>query len=188
MKLNFAKGAWQTGNAVYAYSYRFDGTPEFIQNDDCVENRENSAAMYDWDNVSLLSRAPYTAGAKITAECAFSGAAAPLIVIADKLYEENGALKYGDYIEVVLWKNGVNVWRMKMDEEKTVTWKKLLGITLPYAEDVRHTLSVSVNKEHLEIEADALSVTLDVQDLYETFHLGIDACEGLCRFYSMEII
>ena len=39
MKLDFSRGAWNTDEVTYAYTYRFPGTPEFLQTDDCVEKR-----------------------------------------------------------------------------------------------------------------------------------------------------
>ncbi len=189
MKIDFSRGAWNTDEIVYAYTYRFPGTPKFHQTDDCVENRRTAEEIYgcDWENISVLSRRTYTYGTRIEVRCAFFDLGAPLITIADRIYDENSENKYGDYVEVVLYKNGINVWRMRMDENKTVTWKKMLGVEFPVSEGDIHTLAVNVTKDGLMIEADAHRTFWRCEDLYESFHLGIDACEGLNRFYSMEI-
>jgi len=190
MKLDFSRGAWNTDEMIYAYTYRFPGTPEFHQTDDCVENRHTDDNTYgcDWENISLLSRKTYSAGTRIAVRCAFFDLGAPLITIADRIYDENGENKYGDYIEVVLYKNGINVWRMWMDEHKTVTWKKMLGVEFPVSEGDIHSLSVEVVADGLKIEADEHRMFWRCTDLYESFHLGIDACEGLNRFYSLDIM
>ena len=44
MKISFSENAWQPGELVYAYSYRFEETPVFLQKPDCIENRENPGA------------------------------------------------------------------------------------------------------------------------------------------------
>ena len=31
MKISFSENAWQTGELAYAYSYRFEETPVFVQ-------------------------------------------------------------------------------------------------------------------------------------------------------------
>ena len=189
MKINFSRNAWNTDDLIYAYTYRFPGTPEFLQQDDCVENRPDSTGAFgcDWENISLLSRKAYSAGTRIETRCAFRDLGAPLITIADCMYDENGENKYGDYLEVVLYKNGVNVWRMWMDENKNVTWKKMLGVEFPVSEDDIHTLAVEITADGLKIEADEHRMYWRCTDIYKTFHLGIDACEGLNRFYSLEI-
>lgn len=189
MKLDFSRGAWNTDDITYAYSYRFPGTPQFLQCEDCVENRPDHSNAFgcDWENISILSRKAYTAGTRIETHCAFRDLGAPLITIADRMYDENGTSKYGDYLEIVLYKNGVNIWRMWMDENKTVTWKKMLGVEFPVSEDVIHTLAVEITADGLRVEADDHRLFWRCTDLYETFHLGIDACEGLNRFYSLEI-
>jgi len=190
MKLDFSRGAWNTDDVTYAYTYRFPGTPEFHQTDDCVENRQITEEIYgcDWENISLLSKQTYSAGVRIETRCAFFDLGAPLITIADRIYDENGENKYGDYIEVVLYKNGINVWRMRMDENKKVTWKKMLGVEFPVSEGEIHTLAVDVTTDGLKIAADEHRIFWRCEDLYKSFHLGIDACEGLNRFYSMEIM
>ncbi len=188
MKIDFSENMWNQDNIVYAYSYRFPGTPEFDQYPDHVENPKNpDDETWGYHNVSVLTRDTFTHGARITTECVFHDVSAPLIVISEDLTDECGEWKYGTYMEIVIWKNGVNVWRMVMDENKQVTWKLLMGIKVPFEENVRHTLSVQVLKDALEIDADELHATLRIPDMYESFHLGLDACEGICEFHSMTV-
>ena len=187
MKIDFSRGAWNTDELTHAYSYRFEETPEFDQLDDCVQNRRNSDAKYGFDNITLLSRKEWQTGARISTRCAFQGDGAPLIVIADKLYTDaRGVARYGDYIEVVLYRGGMNVWRMVMKEGK-VSWKKLVGVEYPVACGDIHDLSVEITPERLNIEAAGQKTSLLVDGLYTTFHLGINACEGFNRFYGMTI-
>lgn len=187
MKIDFSKGAWDTKEITYAYSYRFEQTPTFLQYEDCVGNRKCSEAMYGFENISVLSRAPYLPGTKITTHCSFEDLGAPLIVIADKLdTDERGILRFGNYFEIVLYKNGINVWQMRY-QDGTVTWKKSMSVDFPLAEHKIHTLSVLISAERLEIEANDRKMSLLVPDLYPSFHVGIDACEGYNRFYDLEI-
>ena len=46
MKLDFSRGAWNTDEITYAYTYRFPGAPEFLQQEDCVENRPDAAGTF----------------------------------------------------------------------------------------------------------------------------------------------
>jgi len=187
MNISFAKDAWTLDKITYAYSWRFEETPVFVQKDNCVESMENPAATYGFDNISLLTKEKYHSGTEISTHCAFDAYGAPLIVIAkDMELDERGVWRYGEYIEVVLWEKGVNVWRMWNDQRK-VTWKKLLGVEFPVTCVDAHPLSVTINADMLEIDADGHKMSLRVNDMYESFHLGIDACEGINRFYDLKI-
>ena len=42
-------------------------------------------------------------------------------------------------------------------------------------------------KDMLEIDADGHVLKLRIEDMYESFHLGLDACEGINRFYDFVI-
>lgn len=189
MKIDFSRDAWTTDEIIYAYSYRFPETPVFRQLDDCVENREDPAASCaGYDFITLMTKEKYGPGTKITARCAYEGDAAPLLVFADQLDRcEDGYLRYGNYFEVVLYKNGINVWRLWKKEDGTVTWHKRLGVEFPVTEGEIHTLSVEIREQDLLIEADGFRMTLRTEDFFPAFHAGINACEGICRFYDMTV-
>ena len=189
MKIDFSRGAWNTDDVTYAYTYRFPGTPEFRQLDDCVENRPDDTNRFgcDWENISILTRTAVSAPVRIETRCAFRDLGAPLITVAKCMHDESGVQKYGEYFEIVLYKNGINIWQMHMDENKTVTWKKMLGAEFSVTEDKIHTLAVTVTKEGMTVEADDHRIFWRCEEIYETFHVGIDACEGLNRFYSFEV-
>lgn len=188
MKIEFKKDLWNTKELTYAYSYRFEETPAFIQKDDCIENLQNPDAVYGFDNISLMTKGTYGSGTKLSTRCAFEDLGAPLLVIADKLETDGrGVVRYGNYLEVVLWKNGVNVWQMWM-ENGEVTWRQLMGVEFTVSEDEIHTLSVLIEKDTLHIEADDRKMLLYVENLSPSFHLGLNACEGINRFYDLEIL
>ena len=187
MKITFSENTWDTGALCYAYSYRFEETPVFLQKADCIENRENPGATYGFDNISLLTPETYGPGTTLSMRCAFEDLGAPLLVLAPWMETDpRGIYRYGDYIEVVLWKNGVNVWRMWMKDGE-VTWKQLLGVDFPVSGGEIHTLSVTVGTDTLEITADDRKILLAVEDLYPSFHLGLNACEGINRFYDFSV-
>ena len=187
MKHIFSKDSWNLEQLTYAYSYRFEETPIFIQKDTYIENAKNEHAVYGYDNISLITKHPYDSPVTISTRCAFEDLGAPLIVIANDLTTDNrGITRYGEYLEVVLWKNGVNVWRMWM-ENGTVTWKQLLGVEFPVNEHEIHTLLVTIKNDSLYIQADDRNMQLSIDQMYSSYHLGINACEGINRFYDLEI-
>ena len=49
------------------------------------------------------------------------------------------------------------------------------------------TFTTKSTKEELHIEADGQKILLHVENIYPVFHLGINACEGINRFYTLSI-
>ena len=188
MNIEFKKGMWEDA-LIYANSFRWDDEPQFIQEADHVHNRKISEERFGYDNISLMTREKYGFGVKVSTTCAFDDFGAPLIVIAEDLLDDGkGFLRYGEYFEVVLYENGVNVWRMHMDADRKVTWHKALGVEFPVTALEPHELTVEIKENYLVIETCGQKMTLRCDDLPGKFHLGIDACEGINRFYDFTIV
>ena len=184
---SFTNGEWKN-ELVTAYSFRFTETPEFTECPNHITTAVNKNHREGFDNISLLSKENYTAGVKARLRCSFDGIGCPEIILVKQPEQcEDGAVRYGECFEVVLWKNGVNVWRMWM-ENGEVTWKQLMGVEFPVSESEIHTLSVLIENDTLHIEADDRKMQLYIDDLYPEFHLGLNACEGINRFYDLEIM
>ena len=187
MTIHFSRNAWLSDDLVYAYSYRFTDRPVFTQFDDHIENKADPDGPGGYEYISILTPRQYGTGTSVSTHVSFEGDGAPLIVLADKLYREpDGTLRFGEYIEVVLYKNGINVWRMWYRDGK-VTWKKLMGVQYPVTTDELHTLTVTAGEEGLNITADDRTMSVYIPDMYRSFHAGINACEGINRFYDMTV-
>ncbi|MBQ7930500.1 MAG: hypothetical protein IJ334_05735 [Clostridia bacterium] len=187
MTIHFSRNAWSSDDLVYAYSYRFTDRPVFTQFDDHIENKADPDGPGGYEYISILTPRQYGTGTSVSTHVSFEGDGAPLIVLADKLYREpDGTLRFGEYIEVVLYKNGINVWRMWYRDGK-VTWKKLMGVQYPVTTGELHTLTVTAGEEGLNIAADDRTMSVYIPDMYRSFHAGINACEGINRFYDMAV-
>ena len=189
MYISFKKGAWDENSITHAYTYRFPDTNRFIQRDDCIENAENPTMDFGYDYLSLMTRDKFPLGSTITTRCSFSGQAAPLLIFSDSMERcEDGSYRYGNnYFEVVLYKDGINVWRFWRKEDGTVTWHKRLGLNFPVKENEMHTLSAKAEEDCLWIDLNGMKIELRTEDIFPSFYLGITGCEGCCRFYDMEI-
>ena len=187
MTIHFSRNAWSSDDLVYAYSYRFTDRPVFTQFDDHIENKPDPNGPAGYEYISILTPQKYGTGTSVSTHVSFEGDGAPLIVLADKLYTDpDGTLRFGDYLEVVLYKNGINVWRMWYRDGK-VTWKKLMGVQYPVTTGELHTLTVTAGEEGLNITADDRTMSVYIPDMYRSFHAGINACEGINRFYDMTV-
>ncbi len=173
---------------THAYSTRFEPMPGFSQAKDCIENVPTTVNVEGgYAYVSLVTKEKLTPGVKLSARCSFENAAAPLFVLAKDLTEKDGLLYYGDYLEAVIWKNGINAWNLWTDETDTVQIRNLMELKMPVEQGSIHEFSLEIHKDRFVIGLDGLKVSLYCGDIYDNFHLGITGCEGLCRFYDMEI-
>ncbi len=187
METSFGRGMWNSDQFIRCYTHRYQETPEFTQLEDAVANRENPAHKEGYDNISLLTKEKWTAGTSAQIVCAFEGIGCPEIIIVPQTdLCEDDAIRYGACFEVVLWKNGFNVWRHYREEGRCF-WHKRLGLTFPVAENEKHTLRVEVKAQYLVITVDGFETTLRVEDLPERFHMGITVCEGIARVYSLSV-
>ena len=54
-------------------------------------------------------------------------------------------------------------------------------------EEKIHELTVDVLEEGFEISMDGQKMYVRDEHIYPEFYLGITGCEGVCRFYDMEV-
>ena len=116
MNITFQKDGWSMDGLVWAGSARFAPMPPMEQREDFIENIPCEASNDGYAYISLVTEEKVQPGVKLTTRCAFEDRAAPLVVLPQKLVEKDGSLFYSDYLEVVLWVNGINVWNLWADE------------------------------------------------------------------------
>ena len=187
MKYDFHREKWSMEGLTHAFSIRFDPMPEFDQQEDHIANAVTPVSRDGYAYVSLVTKEKLTPNVKISTRCAFEEAAAPLFVLPKNLIEKDGILYYGDYLEVVLWKNGVNVWNLWMDETGKVQIRNLLSLKTPVEAGKIHDFGLEIQKDRFIVTLNGQRLSLYCPVIYESFHLGITGCEGPCRFYDMEI-
>ena len=152
MKTNFARDEWISGDYLTAYSYRFDPALPFVQKDDCIEAPVCDGYRDGYASISLLDKNKRTPGITIRAECDFEGIAAPLIVIAEDVKtDENDIIRYDNYFEVVIYKNGINIWRLWPENGKIVH-KNILRLVAPLETGKKHLLTVTVTDKTISAE------------------------------------
>ena len=187
MDINFKKGQWTEDELVIAYSFRFTETPKFTQEDDCIRTAINENHREKFDNISLLSRKTYSAGAKATLRCSFEDRGCPEIIIAENMEMcEDGAMRYGECFEMVLYRNGINIWRHYRENGKCSYYKRL-AVEYPVAENQIHEMTLQVIPPRLIFTLDGQQTMLRVDDLPQSFHMGLTGCEGIARLYSLKI-
>lgn len=187
MNISFAKTAAWREHFLVANCYRWECVPDFIEEEDHIVNRKSDAIATGFENASLILKEPFTGDTHISVDCSFDAWGAPLIVIAESLEQDGqGRYRYREYYEVVLYEEGINVWRLTTDRQNNVSWKKLMSVDFPVTACDIHTLTVDVVGDTLEITACDRKMSLFLPDLFKSYYIGIDACENINRFYAME--
>ncbi len=187
MKYIFAKGQWLEDDLIRAYTFRFIQTPKPHQAEECIYSDINHEHPEGYDNISFLTKEKYTAGAAAQLHCSFEGVGCPEIIIVPEAEQcEDQAVRYGACFEIVLWKNGINVWRHYREAGKC-SWHLRLGLSREVAENEMHTLQVKVCEEELHIDLNGNTTILHVDDLPKNFHMGFTMCEGVARVYDFSV-
>lgn len=187
MQINFSKDMWTETEFTTAYSFRFTETPRFTQEQDHIRTAVNPNHREGFDNVSFLTCDTYSTGVTATLHCAFEGSGCPEIILAETMETcEDGVVRYGACFEVVLYKNGINVWRHYREDGRCF-WHKRLGVQYPVAENTIHELQVQVLENQLVIRLNGQQTILRTEDLPETFHMGLTGCEGIARIYDWNV-
>lgn len=187
MYIDFSKGRWSEEKVMTAYTFRFTETPPFIQEQDHIRSGVNPDHPEGFDNISLLTRDTYTAGVTVTARCGFQGTGCPeILLVPEAELCPDGATRYGACFEIVLYENGINVWR-HYRENGECFWHQRLGVEYPVAEDAVHELRVQALKDELIIWLNGQKTILHTEDIPPKFHIGLTACEGIARLYDLKI-
>ena len=187
MDVSFAKGAWENAGMTYAYSWRFPDLPRFRQEADCVVNTKRSDKPMDFDYVGFLAPGIWAPGAKITVRTAFEDGGAPMLLLSgENEIDENGVLRTLEYYEIVIWKNGLNVWRHHTEGRET-SYYLTLGAAFPLSGGEEHILTMNTRPDRMLLDVDGRKLNLFIHDMPPSFRLGYTACEGYCRLYGMRI-
>lgn len=187
MNIRFIQGEWED-KLQYACTSRFASTAPLVQEADCVRNSLNADIDNGFDYTTLFTKDMYSAGVRISCEISFENFGAPLIAWTDNLWQDkDGVMRHSTCHEVVLYENGINVWRLTEGENGKVDALKVLAARFPVESGKKHTLTVQILEKYIEIEACGRSYLVYLSDIPERFYVGITACENIDRLYSFTI-
>ena len=185
-RISFASGEWKKEWFRYVYSPKFDSTPSFAQERECIVNAGNLKEN-NFDYVSILTEDKFSTGVTIEATCSFENYGAPLIVISDDIYKgQNNEWYYGKHFEIVLYQGGINVWELDLNQGIMKT-ENLMRFRFPVTAGSLHTMQVKVLDSALDISMEEKSIRIKVDGLPKEFRVGLTACEGINRFYTLGI-
>lgn len=185
-KIIFSSGSFQKQlNIAHTWRYTEKPMPHFRDGFVlCDVNKEHSEGF---DNFALISKAGYSAPVSASLTCDFEGCGCPeIIIVPEPERDSDGDVRYGACFEVVLYRDGLNIWR-HYRENGECSWHKRLGAVFSVPEGVKHVLEVTVKDGYIDVSVDGISFSLRTEDLPDRFSIGFAACEGVVRLYEATI-
>ncbi len=178
----FQPGKWAQDDFQYVGTAREDYRRTFVQESDHVRNEQGER-----DFVSMVTKEKLTAGTVLDTACAFEGSGAPLIVLSDDITQlSDGTLQYGAHFEVVIYRGGCNIWRIDLIDGKAKS-RNIARFKFPVVENTPVKLRAEIKQDAFNVCADSHQFEVRCDALPGSFHAGITACEGQCRFYDLAI-
>lgn len=189
MKISFAKnGDWREKMRL-AFMLRFGAKADFLQEEDAVADPLDKRFFGDYAYVGALTNETFGNGTEIGLRCSFEGSGAPMLMLTDDCtLDRDGDAHYGGCVEVVIWKNGLNVWRHKLNETgERVGYHQEMGVFTPLAEGKIHDLRIKVDGKMLLIDLNGMRYSVHIPDMPAQFWVGAAVCEGVNRLYDLDI-
>ena len=184
--INFASGEWNRKEFRYVYSPKYPAITKMYQEENCIVN-DGDMKKNEFDYTSILSESKYTRGVKIETRCSFEDYGAPLIVLSDDIIKgKDGKWYYGRHYEIVMFEGGINVWYLDLNPD-VMKIENLMRLKFSVSAREIHTLKVQVLDDAFNISMGEQQVCLSVKGLPTEFRVGLTACEGINRFYSLSI-
>ncbi|HEY3396971.1 MAG TPA: hypothetical protein VGM19_04855 [Armatimonadota bacterium] len=193
--VTFTPGGWNPAEWIVAKSTQVNRLGHWLQQPDCIVNEtpadatvaELEGARWPETYSSMVYHRPVPVGTTITATMAFTSKQAPLIVLSPEIgVDAAGRPEYRNHFEIVLWNEGVNVWRHSYNEGKP-SYVLAAFAKFPLVKDTKYTLVVQTQPGEMTISVDGHVFGYHEEHLPATFYAGITGDEGLNRFYDFAL-
>lgn len=195
----FKPGKWNKNDFISVKSSRWPNINGFNQElDHIVNSCPKDATKEDMLSkrcgetyAAMIYKVPLKGNHEVKAEMSFDYRMAPSIVIADKPgKDKNGYPEFRTHYEIVLYDQGVNVWRHTFKNGKQV-WKKMAAFKATFQPNRKYEMEVDVDftlvGPRMSVSVGKHKVTFRDDMIPKEYYAGIIASEGVNRFYEFEI-
>jgi hypothetical protein len=194
----FAKGKWDPAQWFEVKSTHFKRSRGMVQQDDHIMNEVPDLPdeeLYAKHKLYLYSclvlDRKFSLPSLITCTMSFDHLMAPLIVIAPDFGKNaEGKREQRDHFEIVLFNQGLNIWRHSFENGKSSYY--LAGyLKTDFRPKTRYNLQVKIFQnrygKQLEVTCGGHCFAIRDNSLPDTFYAGIIGCEGRNRFYDFGV-
>lgn len=205
LAVDFGDGRWDRGQFVEARNDDWDRGAPIAQMPDCIMNYSDPAWTDEdlfrnhqkdvYSSLVLTNR--FEGNCMFSSRLSFDHRMAPSLVVASPLAtDEKGRKAFRDIYEIVLYEDGLNVWRhLRPNGGKSVI-EKVAYAKHAFKPKTVYELNVSVSRVKAyggrrtsQIEVSADGVTLGFRDelVPSAYCIGLLGSEGRCRFYDFKV-
>ena len=174
----------------YCYSPQAQNQGVFEREDDCIKSRFNEE-IGKFEYTTIMLNEKLSVGYTVETECMWEKRGAPLLVIAEDVFEKDGLLTHGEHFEVVVFEEGCNVWHLMPTDDPNV--RKHVIPTKIHFEDIptpnfsRVKLKVTFVDKGVKVVMNGREFSVSLPTMPSVFNFGITGCEGINRFYNLKI-
>lgn len=162
----------------------------FIPEENCIRNEFNDS-INDYDYISIVTKKKYRKGARLTTRCDFKGYGAPIISITDDCrYYDNGDMYYGLHFETVAYSLGCNIWQiipLPEGSKEPIENRKIANLPFEIGQEEPVEITIEVLDKKIVANINGRTIIAESDDIPDTFHVGLTACEGINKFYDFVI-
>ncbi len=190
----FVAGGWNRADWLRIKNPMGEHFGDWVQQKDCIINDVPKGIVpgeFEGSFVETYSSMVYkekvTGNVTITSTMAFTCKMAPLIVLAPNFRENaRGRKEFAEHFEVVIFNEGVNIWRYFVSDGK-LAYRKAAFANFPLQKDTKYLLEVKKADKTLTVSIAGHTFGYFDDALPDACYVGITGCEGLNRFYDFAV-
>lgn len=195
----FKPGKWNKSDFIQVKSSRWPNINGFRQEANHIVNicpadateKEMLSKRAAETYAAMIYKNPVRGSSKIKCEMSFDYRMAPSIVIAEKVgASDKGFPEFRTHYEVVLYDQGLNIWRHWFVNGKQV-WRKIGSMKAKFLPKVKYEMEVEIKFTRrgpvITVEVDDREFSIMDDLMFKEYYVGIVAAEGVNRFYDFEI-
>ena len=196
---SFGRGQWDPTEWTLVKTPRWDHFGGWVQRDTHIENQTPQGASPEatlgprrsQTYTSMVLNRKFSGDVTVSSTMEFAHRMAPMIVVASDLGADAvGRAEHREHYEIVIYDEGVNVWRHSFRDGKP-SWVKAADAQFELTPNVKHRLEVSIARsaEGKRMLVSVAGHELEYVDdsLPDEFYVGITGCEGVNRFYDFDV-
>ncbi|MCY2990120.1 MAG: hypothetical protein NTY19_19940 [Planctomycetota bacterium] len=191
----FTPGNWDRSDWVRVKYPQGEHFGDWVQQDNCITNQVPEGATPEELEgkraaeacSSMVYKEKLTGNITIASTMAFAHKMAPLILLTPGLSgNAKGQKECAERFEIVIFNEGVNVWRHSLKDGK-LTYRKAAFASFHLEKDTPHRLEVKKTGKTLTVSVAGHSFGYIDDALPDACYVGLTGCEGLNRFYDFKI-
>ena len=200
--IDFSDGQWNRREFFEVRNDDWDRGAPVVQKPDCIMNANNPSwsdeELFKHHQIDVFSSLVLTnrfrGDVTFSSRMSFDHRMAPALVIAGELgADSQGRLAFRDIYEIVLFDEGLNVWRHRRPNGGKSEIEKVAYAKHGYKKHTQYELQVVVKRKRshggrlttdVEVSSDGVSVGFRDETVPEVFRIGLIGSEGRCRFYD----